>query len=455
MDIEKKRKLWDIISLSLIGLGLTLSAFSIGFSVGKATKQKENNVKNTLQVKKTLQNNSLYEYKSIINNGQYQNLQGAEFTFNLDTLLSFYNSNTFGKVENGYTNIDITLGDQTEQLFNIYDSVSYNYISQGSGIHFILRSNGYTLYVDGLGVVLSEGTWDNIEYDYTKNYIFKYNRGYMECPRMIYANNNTDLSKSTYFLSESNDFKKNNELDIFYSNLLPLNIIDFTFVDNFNLNSLLTSTNESGVFNLNNISIINFNTTYGIIFSSPKSFYCNGYTYDTLKIYATALDNNTYVSYDGKNAVKFQGANTGYAFINMLVYENSYTNKSIMVCSINSIIREGGEAVVLNSYKWINDNYKYIKILDSSFNPATNFFGQNGNSGLSILQTGNNNNIGFITSTTIINSNYNPFTLFTTAFSSLTSLMNIQIIPGLTLGLLFFLPLVVGIIIAIIWIVKR
>lgn len=47
------------------------------------------------------------------------------------------------------------------------------------------------------------------------------------------------------------------------------------------------------------------------------------------------------------------------------------------------------------------------------------------------------------------------FTLLGNAFTAMTSIFNITIIPGITIGLLLFLPLIAGVIVLIIWVVKR
>lgn len=49
----------------------------------------------------------------------------------------------------------------------------------------------------------------------------------------------------------------------------------------------------------------------------------------------------------------------------------------------------------------------------------------------------------------------NVFVLFSMAFASILPLLSIQLIPGVTIGLLMFMPLIVGIILLVLWLVKR
>lgn len=64
--------------------------------------------------------------------------------------------------------------------------------------------------------------------------------------------------------------------------------------------------------------------------------------------------------------------------------------------------------------------------------------------------------LGSITSNTNDSANIgNAFTLIGSAFTSLAGLFNIGIIPGITIGVLLFIPLIVGIILAIVRLIKK
>lgn len=104
----------------------------------------------------------------------------------------------------------------------------------------------------------------------------------------------------------------------------------------------------------------------------------------------------------------------------------------------------------LSTSSWTNDDYRYITFIDklslderdflTSFN--SNEFGGNGFDDITIISGGNGSVI-------------DVFTLLGNAFASLQNFLSINILPAISIGTLLFLPLVVGIVITIFWLIKR
>ena len=132
-----------------------------------------------------------------------------------------------------------------------------------------------------------------------------------------------------------------------------------------------------------------------------------------------------------------------------LYYVNSITGHTLIVNLPNSVssYNSSGDSItarIKGSY-WVSDSYRYIYFNDSlsdsvivnlnqynSFTNSDSGYSSGGNYGLT-----------------------NVFTLISNSFSSCLPFLSIEIVPGITIGLLILLPLVAGIIIAIIWVVKR
>lgn len=166
--------------------------------------------------------------------------------------------------------------------------------------------------------------------------------------------------------------------------------------------------------------------------------------YKEIKIvYANGSD-----TYYGENASVLKIMPQG-SLMFMYISFVDLNNNEITACYPVYKNRDGG-TYYTNLTAWRSEAFKHLTILEDNTNYNGGVFSNFDNS-RTALSTFNIGNTGVLTP----NNDTNIFTLFTSAFSSLTSLFAIQIFPNISLGLLFFLPLVVGIIIAIIWIVKR
>lgn len=241
------------------------------------------------------------------------------------------------------------------------------------------------------------------------------------------------------------------------SNLTPINILT-TFFDfyYFNGNSFtINSFNPFGDTTYTLSSIINSSLPGGAISNSNGGYYTIKLPYFTLNgvnilfneiriIYSNVA--NTHILYDNSDSPVELNSNSAYAF-EFLYFLNTYTNQQLMVATARFKYISSGDSsynVLLSGYSWVSTDYQtlyfYDDLTSSQFNTLRRFNSLNGGIGGS--------------SSTIIGST-NVFTLIGSAFSSLLPFLNIEVLPGITIGLLILLPLVAGIIILIIWVVKR
>jgi len=140
-----------------------------------------------------------------------------------------------------------------------------------------------------------------------------------------------------------------------------------------------------------------------------------------------------------------------YAFYYELMYINTSTNYELVVNYRNQYWYESAYGLpgyyFTDGTTWYNDTFRNITILAplSEQNRIQ-------------LQAFNNNNQSSISGNVVSGGTYgdnNVFSLIGSAFTSLLPMLNIAILPGITLGILLFVPLVAMLVFAIIRIIKK
>ena len=127
--------------------------------------------------------------------------------------------------------------------------------------------------------------------------------------------------------------------------------------------------------------------------------------------------------------------------------KNSLSNFTLQVATRNKYLNSDSDTCINQNVSWLGSEYKtlhFYKVVDEQ-----SYYYQ-------VLTMANNNLVanGFNNGTTDVGLG-GAFSLLATAFSSISGILAISLFPGITLGLLLFLPLIVGIIIAIIWLIKK
>lgn len=214
-------------------------------------------------------------------------------------------------------------------------------------------------------------------------------------------------------------------------------------------------------------SAFNFNAPYGYAIESPfisddyftslnpgaikqvsidlPFFVSNGYIYNQIKLtYFNAY--GTRYKY-GSDYVICETEGIGY--YSYMQYINTISNASI---SVNLRVfgtyvdsSDNIQTFLEHTTQWKNNEYLKLYFIRDLEPFESNK--------ISILNTTTGTGYNNTNSTDI--GLGNVFTLIASAFGAIGGFLSIQIFPGLSLGLLLFAPLVVGIIIAVVWIVKR
>lgn len=175
---------------------------------------------------------------------------------------------------------------------------------------------------------------------------------------------------------------------------------------------------------------------YNIV--SDVIFAVNGNLYDEIELWYSGYGTKVY--YEDNQST---GVLENKEIITHVTFRNSTTNQRIYVYSpvYRAIDDSGNIAQVYGKYKLNNVNYVNIRL-----------FGLNLSSGVidifeyqssSTIDYGGEGQFGDI------------FGLITTAFTGLAGLFTITILPGITIGMLLFLPLVALIVFALIRVIKK
>lgn len=220
-------------------------------------------------------------------------------------------------------------------------------------------------------------------------------------------------------------------------------VATFSFYDSWNYNAPYLRTtadlfiDESSFVNQTPVSI---NKTYYV-----GPFVSNGEQYDTI-ILTYFNGYGTRYSTDG-TSYKTQSS-SGFGYWNTMLYQDSNTGSSKLVSQRNFISIQSGsntdlQTSLVSGSSWVNKNYQKLAFY-KAVNDETNLAQFNNN----LDVNGFNNFSGSVGLSDVFN-------IIALGFQSWLPIFNIQIIPGITIGLLLFMPLISGIIIFIIWIVKR
>lgn len=217
----------------------------------------------------------------------------------------------------------------------------------------------------------------------------------------------------------------------------------FTFNDSFNYNApmmlpygnqLWQDSSVSGTFEQNFYSDLNVGW-----------FYSNGFIFDTIRY--TYRNSNGMKFYNSVNDTNPLEGNNGLAFYYGMYYYNSFNGDSWLVNTRDIFWKSSlgvPEYCYLSTTTWRDSNFRKIIFLENL--SQDNY----------VLITSFNNNQPFNGNGFISNgATTDVFILLSTAFTSLNDFWIIQILPGITIGTLFFLPLVVCIVMTVFYMVKR
>lgn len=173
-------------------------------------------------------------------------------------------------------------------------------------------------------------------------------------------------------------------------------------------------------------------------------FSSNHQDFNKIRITYNEGTNTPYM--DSSGQLSFSNGNV--TIFNSITYINTTTNTSVIV-NINEwyTIYQEDNSTTYTAYnwrgRWLADEYRIIEFKDNLVSMDT----------LNILQKLNSGSLAGPSGTDI--NITNAFTLLGNAFSSVSSLFTIVILPGITLGTLLFLPLVIVLVLFIIKILRK
>lgn len=230
----------------------------------------------------------------------------------------------------------------------------------------------------------------------------------------------------------------------------------FTFNEAYNYNAPLgLNVGITGLPFLNDLSWVN---TSDIVAPSTKTettaklyvvpFYSNGRLYNAIQsTYVIARSNNALYTEDKEGAV--QQVSSGlpvFAYMSYAYIENDNVAYSDVVNIRNTtqaVYENNNVLVYQEATTWVNDVYRYL-----------NFSGYviTGDLATRLKAYNNNNELVIYTNTDEYTS---VFTLLGHVFTSIAPILSLTILPGLTIGIIMFIPLVVAVIFFIIKIIKK
>lgn len=178
--------------------------------------------------------------------------------------------------------------------------------------------------------------------------------------------------------------------------------------------------------------------------------------YDAIQITTLNLSTDNYFVDSSGTAVQIgdEQYSMGAFVISNIQYLNTVTDDYVVVWNIGeAVVTSGGNSVrALSSPRWVNDGFKTIVVNDAS--PEITIRNYPASVGW-WLENNALNSSASVATLVLGDGSTGVFGLVASAFSAWGSIFGIAIIPGLTLGTLMFVPLVVLIIFAIIKLLNK
>lgn len=244
-----------------------------------------------------------------------------------------------------------------------------------------------------------------------------------------------DLTYTTYdytFLFSNSDVWNITSFYRFFKLADKSDYSDFSFNQQFNYNAPMAVSVSSpyGAGVIGGVESSSFTTlTY-----DTGWFLSNGQLFNQIQLWYQKSDGLTF-DFNGT----FKNGPRGMWSYSFMYYVNTYSNimttvnrRDIKAIEHNNAFTYGQ----LNSSTWVVDQYRYIKFLT----PLSDSLKDN-------INQFNNNNYNY--SNGSISGSSDIFTLLSMAFTSLIPFLSTNILPSISIGVLLFLPTIVGIIVII------
>lgn len=187
------------------------------------------------------------------------------------------------------------------------------------------------------------------------------------------------------------------------------------------------------------------NLTYNRYYINTPSFVTNEQVFNRI-VWEIQLDTNSALGFTHDNGQTAVWAPNDSSCYYGLYYVNTNTSTEVLVNYRNQLIVYDNvynlpAFCYTNDTTWTNDNYRYLIFIEPLSTAQYN----------TISPFNNNVQYGGFSS----GSETTIFTLLAQAFACVGSVLNITILPYMTIGMLLFLPLVVTIIVVIVHLLKK
>ena len=288
----------------------------------------------------------------------------------------------------------------------------------------------------------------NILYPFNALYIFDYDEG--STHNYVYYGNGSlvnswnydrviHIGYEEYLLGQGAvthfDYENPFLINWFYNNatLISNNQKSFTFLNDFNYNAPFVTSYDSQFCIKSDGAYVEKSYNVGFI-SNGKVF--------TNIVVAYMPGNGTAYLDKVSNTIKVN-SNANTVYYSHMIYKNIETSESVIVNNRNFVVSD--RSYIAQGSMWVNQEYRNLLVYGSGSSIFDDLAQFNSSTSLSNGISSVDSNVGL----------GNVFTLLRDTFSSFLPIFGISILPGLSLGLFIFLPLVVTIIIVIIKLVKR
>ena len=174
-----------------------------------------------------------------------------------------------------------------------------------------------------------------------------------------------------------------------------------------------------------------------------------GNLYKGIDVVYTDGFRSNYIDFSTGQAVYVDGADNDQRWTNYLYMNYVLLNGETRMVNKNVFVEHNNEPYITNYSVWVEDNFRYIHIISEDILPSgSSYATYTGLRGLSTFNSGYSginaySGIGSVTN------------IIFTGLSGLTGLFGLNILPGISLGILIFLPLIFSLLLFILKLFKR
>lgn len=421
---QKFKNIWNRIKKPLMIFSFIFNIiFLIFIVVGCVGQKKQVKSTNTIETQEVSENTDTIEEDGVI----YHRSQNREVTSLADTYWRFNETLTFNTISFG-AYLDFSVGNEEFQFWAIEPTSRPNTLNGGKIVNYPYVAQTITLY--------QNGAWVDSSY------------------RDLHITSDSQVQYIRDFLSVNavqQDPPSPEPEPVDYE---P--VTEIYLGDGFIPSVYVT---ENGQFILNGYAGYHSGSDTFALILDGFTFVSNGVTFNKITLlYGSLNATNAYVTTDGATLTDVTTMSNymcciavKYAFVN----EENVTERNITVATMRkTLVTDNNMTLNVTDVRppfivWVNDAYRTLTITEDTQSIISGSYLTIENmSAVQLLQVTSNASTSAV-GLSDVNS------LLKGAFSALSSIFGLTILPGLTIGLLLFLPLVVTILVAVIRLIRK